>query len=86
MRTIKDELACKSKVFYDTEFEATHAAYQRDGMIAYRCPETNHYHITHEKKEERRGYGWKYWECPNCHSIINRNNKRKHEVICRTQS
>jgi len=46
---------CETKIFYDTEFEALHAAARKsrdwgESMIAYPCK--GHWHIAHEDPEK----------------------------------
>lgn len=83
MRNDKVIQACDSKVLYDTEFEAELAAGKAPFEAeAYRCPGTNHYHITHKNKEQRLGYGAKMKPCPTCKQMVKRKGSMKHIRSC----
>lgn len=77
---------CDSKVMYDTEWEATRAAivYDHDDgeMRPYRCPGTNHFHITHVQKNKRVGHGRNKVKCLTCNDLISKNNIVRHRVRC----
>lgn len=82
-RTEAVEAVCDSKVLYDTEWEAIHAAQRKTwDAVPYKCPGTNHWHIAHKDKNQRFGYGFKMMECPNCKKIIKRKGASKHIKKC----
>ena len=86
-RTTRDAQVCQSKAFYDTEFEATLACARwrmdEEEMIPYRCPGTNHFHITHKERTKRVGMGFKYKRCPGCNTVLKSQNFKKHITKCK---
>lgn len=85
MRTKADENACDSKVLYDVEFEAELAAvkfesHSGEKMRAYRCPGTNHFHITHVDKEKQGKKRLGKTKCVRCGVFVRNNKYRKHIV------
>lgn len=79
---------CDSKVFYDTEFEATRAAVKTEfaigeAMEPYLCPGSRHWHITHSDKSQRRGAGHRYAKCPDCGQIMKKYKMEQHIERCK---
>lgn len=70
---------CDTKVFYDTEFEATiSAAKHKEDMRIYQCG--THWHLTHADETKSRGFGGgrRYTRCPHCKQIYRRSNTKVH--------
>lgn len=73
---------CKTKVHYDTEFEATLGANKAEykygeEFVPYQCGP--HWHITHKDRSKSIGTGKFYARCPNCHVIMKRSKVKKHK-------
>lgn len=72
---------CNTKVFYDTEFEATIAAAKHDTLMEpYKCGTCSGYHLTHRFPAQRRGYGSRAKRCPNCKQLFRKDDSsaRRH--------
>lgn len=75
---------CHSKRFYDTEFEAqVAAAHHNVEMRAYRCPGTNHYHLTHVDRTKRVGHGQKIAHCKKCGGYFSARRFGVHSSKCK---
>jgi len=82
-RTAMVEEVCDSKVMYDTEFEAELACAKKSwAAVPYKCPGTNHFHITHKNKAERLGFGGRVMKCPKCEKLVKRRGASKHIGKC----
>ena len=82
---------CDTKTLYDTEFEATIAAAKKSfqfgqEMAAYPCNPSHlrhpHYHLTHVRKNERRGAGSRYIKCESCGLFVRRWKYEHDKHIC----
>ena len=74
---------CDTKIFYDTEWEATLAAGRTEDkfgeeMEPYQCG--SHWHITHKNPDHRKGVGGsKFTKCRNCGEVMKRFMLDKHK-------
>ena len=77
-----EQSICKTKVHFDTEFEAERGAsfaewrYGKE-YTTYKCGP--HYHITSKNPEERRGFGNNSFRCKFCGQIIKKRKKVEHK-------
>lgn len=80
-------IVCDTKVFYDTEFEATVAAARKTvehgvEMEPYPCyghggVSTPHFHLTHKYINHRRGAGKGFERCPDCSEVYSHRQDHK---------
>lgn len=78
---------CKTKKYYDTEFEAIVAAAKTEGDVGapmkhYKCPEGRHYHVTNVDRSKRNRH-LKHYRCPHCKNIINEQKNPNHYRKCK---
>lgn len=74
------QTVCKTKKFYDTEFEADRAAaiaeYNlKQGFKSYRCVQGKHYHICHSDPQQ-----WSK-RCPHCKQLTGYGKVHKCKVV-----
>lgn len=79
---------CKSKKFYDSEWEAQQAAIRAedrfgDELVPYQCGV--HWHLTHKDRAKSRGLGHKFDRCNECGMVMKKVKLKGHRCGYRSR-